>query len=55
MTDRDSYEPVRRDIEEALDLAIATIMEGNPVPLDLSTRLLESGYDVEALQRRYYA
>lgn len=32
-----------------LDHALALIEEGAPIPLDLYTRLLTAGYDVETL------
>ena len=36
-----------------LDFAIACWETGNPIPLDLATRLMEKGYDVNELESKH--
>ena len=41
-----------RDTIKDLNGAIARLEHGDPLPLDLSARLLEAGIDVGALERQ---
>ena len=32
-------------------LAVAILQRGDPIPIDLTARLIESGFDVESMER----